>query len=366
MRLPQLTIRTLRAVPVFVPLNRVLGTSAAAVRTAPMLLVDLETHEGITGHAYQFCYHPAAVPAVMRFLDDILDAVRDRVVVPADLWATLSKRYTLIGVEGVVRMAMSLVDVSAWDALARAAGQPLVRLLGAEPSPIPAYNSNGLGLMQPAALADEAESLVEGGFRAIKIRLGYPTLEEDLQAVRAVRERIKPEVSLMADYNQALQQAEALRRGSALDHEGLAWIEEPLRHDDYSGCAALARVLTTPIQLGENFSQTCDMQTAIEAGACDLVMPDLERIGGVTGWRAASALAEQAALPMSSHLYPEVSAHLLGVTPTAHWLEYVDWMSPLLTEPLKIIDGMAIPPDRPGLGLDWDPEMVQKYAAAAR
>jgi mandelate racemase len=363
--LPRLTIRAIRATPVTIPLNYVLGTSAAAVRAAPLLLVDLETHEGVTGHAYQFCYRAAAAPAIARFLDDILEAVKDHAVVPGDVWTALSKRYTLIGVEGIVRMAMSLVDVAGWDALARAAGQPLARLLGADPRPIPAYNSNGLGLMPPAALADEAERLLEGGFRALKLRLGYATLDEDVAAVHAVRGRIPGHVAIMVDYNQALPVEEAMRRGRALDGERLAWIEEPVRHDDFAGCAALANAISTPVQIGENFSQVYDMQKALDARACDLVMPDLERIGGITGWQRASALAAEARLPMSSHLYPEVSAQLLAATPTAHWLEYVDWMNPLLDEPLRIIDGMAVPSDRPGAGLDWNRDIIRKYAKYA-
>jgi mandelate racemase len=340
----------------------VLGTSAAAVREAPLLLVDLETNEGVTGCAYQFCYRPAAAPAIAGFLDDIADAVRGRAIDPTELWDLLARRHTLIGVEGIVRMAMSLVDVAAWDALARAAGQPLARLLGAEPCPVPAYNSNGLGLMSTSALADEAGKLLAGGFGAVKLRLGYPTLDEDLAAISAVRDSIPGEVAIMVDYNQALSLEEAMRRGRALDLEALAWIEEPIRHDDFDGYAALAEALSTPVQIGENFSLSFDMQKALDARACDLVMPDLERIGGVTGWQRASVLASAAELPMSSHLYPEVSAQLLAATPNAHWLEYVDWMNPLLVEPLKIVDGMAIPSSRPGLGLEWNREIIRKYA----
>ena len=344
------------------PMSYALGTSAATVRTAPLLLVDLQTHEGITGRAYQFCYTPVAAPAIMRFLDDIVGAAKDRPLVPADLWATLAKRYTLIGVQGIVRMAMAIVDVAAWDALAQALGLSLTRCLGAEPRAIAAYNSNGLGLMAAAALADEAEALLEGGFRALKLRLGYATVEEDLAAVRAVRRRIPDEVQVMVDYNQALTVPEALRRSGALDGEGIYWIEEPIRHDDYSGCAAIAASITTPVQIGENFSQVHAMRAALAAGACDYVMPDLERIGGVTGWQQASALAAEARIPMSSHLYPEVSVHLLAATPTAHWLEYVDWAAPLLAEPIQIVDGTVTPSDRPGLGLAWDERIVRKYA----
>jgi mandelate racemase len=358
---PRLTVRSLTATPVKVPMKHVLGTSAATVSAAPLLLVDLRTEEGITGRAYQFCYVPAAAHAIVSLLNDAQDAIRNEAVAPIDLWARLAKRYTLIGVQGIVRMCMSLIDVAAWDALAQAAGVPLAAYLGATPRPVQAYNSNGLGLMPTAALADEADALVAEGFRAVKLRLGYATLEEDLAALEAVRKRV-PDVTIMVDYNQALSVPEAIQRCRALDDAGVYWIEEPIRHDDYAGCATLADALRTPVQIGENFSQVYDMQKALAARACDFVMPDLERIGGVTGWQRASALAYAAGMPMSSHLYPEVSVHLLATTPTAHWLEYVDWMDALLKEPLRIVDGMAVPCARPGIGLEWDEGKVRRYA----
>ncbi len=235
------------------------------------------------------------------------------------------------------------------------------RYSAGSPRAVPAYNSNGLGLMAPAAVADEAEELLAHGFRAVKLRLGYPTPEGDLAAVRAVRGRVPAHIAVMVDYNQALTPEEAVRRGRMLDGEGVYWIEEPVRHDDYAGCALVARSIATPVQIGENFSQVHDMERALAAGASDLVMPDLERIGGVTGWQRARNLAGARGIRMSSHLYPEVSAHLLAVTPTAHWLEYVDWADAILMEPLAIVDGNAIVPERPGNGLAWDEDAVRRY-----
>ena len=258
-------------------------------------------------------------------------------------------------------MAMAACDVACWDALAIAANVPLATYLGGAPKPIPAYNSCGLGLMPAAALADEAEQLLAGGFRALKLRLGYPTLAEDISALHAVKKRVPEAIRIMVDFNQALSVNEALLRGRALDGEGLCWIEEPIRHDDYRGCAMLAGELATPIQIGENFSEPHAMAQALDAVACDYVMPDLERIGGVTGWRDAAALAAERAVPMSSHLYPEVSAHLLAVTPTAHWLEYVDWADAIVEEPLRLVDGNAVTSGRPGNGLAWDADAVKRY-----
>ena len=361
MSAPQLTVRSIRAVAVEVPMTHALGTSAATVRAAPLLLVDLETGEGITGRSYLFCYLPAAAPAIVSLLGEVERTVKGDRVAPIELWAKLSKRFTLIGVQGIVRMAMAALDVACWDALAIAAGLPLVSYLGGVAQPIPAYNSCGLGLMAPAAVADEAEQLLTGGFRAVKLRLGYPTLEADLAAVHAVRKRLPADIAIMVDFNQALSVAEALRRGRALDGEGVYWIEEPIRHDDYAGAAVLARELTTPIQIGENFSGPRAMAEALAACACGYVMPDLERIGGVSGWQRAAGFAAARDIEMSSHLFPEVSAHLLAVTPTRHWLEYVDWANAILAEPLRIVDGKAIIPDRPGNGLAWNEDAVAHY-----
>jgi mandelate racemase len=215
--------------------------------------------------------------------------------------------------------------------------------------------------MAPEKVADEAEKLLSGGFRAIKLRLGYPTLQDDLAALHAVRKRVGDGIAIMVDYNQALGLADALTRGRVLDREGIDWLEEPIRHDDYQGYATLVRELNVPIQIGENFSLADGMATALAAGAADYVMPDLERIGGVTGWLRAAALAATHRLPMSSHLFPEVSVHLLAATPTCHYLEYVDWADKVVEEPLRIVDGCAIPSDRRGNGLSWDAKAVEKY-----
>jgi mandelate racemase len=261
-------------------------------------------------------------------------------------------------------MALAGLDVACWDVLALAAGLPLASYLGGKTRPVAAYNSNGLGLMTPEQAAEEAEILLEHGFRAVKLRLGRAESCEDLATVRAVRRRLPDEVALMVDYNQALSVVEAIERGRALDNEGIYWIEEPIRHDDYVGCATVACALATPVQIGENFSGPHAMAAAIAAGASDYVMPDLERIGGVTGWQRAAALALAAGVKMSSHLFPEVSAHLLAATPTRHWLEYVDWAAPLLAEPLRIENGMAVVPDRPGTGLIWDEAAVNRFRVA--
>jgi mandelate racemase len=361
MTLPSLTFHSVHSIAVEVPTTYALGTSRGVITKAPLLLIDLETEEGISGRSYLWGYFPAAVSAITKILEEVARTVKGERLAPVDLWSRLSERFALIGVQGIVRMAMAGFDVAAWDALAIAAGRPLATLLGSTPKRIPAYNSCGLGLMPPEQLADEAEKLLAGGFRAVKLRLGYPTLKDDLVALDAVKKRLGSEIAVMVDYNQALSLAQALERGRALDQEGIYWLEEPIRHDDYRGNATLVRELKTPIQIGENFSESSAMAAALAAGAADYVMPDLERIGGVTGWLRAAGLAATHRIEMSSHLYPEVSAHLLAATPTCHFLEYMDWADKILAEPLEIVDGFAVVPQRPGNGLVWDKKAVEKY-----
>jgi len=344
-----------------VPMRFALGTSAQAVRAAPLLLVDLETEEGITGRTYLFCYMPMGAVLVARVLDEAVRAIKGERIESTKIAAKLARHFRLIATSGVIGLAVSAIDVACWDALAIAAGKPLVEFLGGARKPIPAYNSNGLGLMPVEKLGDEAGKLLEGGFRAVKLRLGYATIAEDLAAVRAVRNRLPDDIAIMADYNQALTVEETLERGRALEGEGLAWIEEPIEHDDYAGCAGIARELATPIQIGENFVGPNAMATAIAAQAADYMMPDLMRIGGVSGWLRATSLAAAAKIPLSSHLLPEVSAAVLAVSPTAHWLEYVDWASAILAEPLKVVNGTVTPPDVPGSGVSWNEEAVARY-----
>lgn len=357
----RLTLRSLTGTAVAVPMRRPLGTSARSIDTAALLLVDLATDEGVVGRAYAFCYLPSVARALPPVVAELGRALAGCALAPVELRRRIERHFKLPGVTGPLAMVASSVDAAAWDALAIGAGMPLARLLGADTTPVPAYNSNGLGIMDPHAAADEALELLEGGFRGVKLRLGRGDMAQDLAAVRAVRARLPDAVALMVDFNQALSFSQAMRYGRLLDGEGVYWIEEPIRHDDYRHLALLAQAIDTPIQIGENFAGLAPMAAALEATACDLVMPDLDRIGGVSGWQRAAGLAAAHDREVSSHLFPEISAHLLAATPGGHWLEYVDWAEPLLQEPLRIVEGMAVVPERPGNGMAWDEAAVRKY-----
>jgi mandelate racemase len=359
--IPALKVRSISATAVSLPMKRPLGTSAQRIVNASLLLVDLQTDGGPEGHAYAFCYLPSIARSLVHVVQELGDFLVGTPLIPADLAQSVSQYFKLPGVAGPLAMVASSIDTAVWDALAVAAGVPLATLLGSSPRPIPAYNSNGLGLMAPEEVADEAEELLEGGFRGVKLRLGRPDFAQDLATVRLVRKRLPENVHVMVDFNQALTFAKGMECCLALDKEGVYWIEEPIRHDDYQHLALISQAVRTPIQFGENFTGLHPMAAALAFSASDFVMLDLDRIGGVTGWRRAAGIAAAYNREISSHLFPEVSAHLLSASPNAHWLEYVDWAEPLLQEPLKIIDGMATISDRPGNGLRWDSSAVKMY-----
>jgi mandelate racemase len=354
-------IKRIVARAVIVPINLPLQTSTAAVNTAPLVLIDCETEHGVRGHSYVFSITPAALRPLAAMVNEMATMLAGDELIPSDIERKLTQKFALLGLAGLQRLAQAGIDMAAWDALARARNLPLARLLGGVPKPIRAYNSKGLGIMPAGKVADEAKKLLEEGFHAAKIRLGRPDANEDLETVRAVRKAVGHSVTLMCDYNQCLTVTEAIRRCRMLDDEGLLWIEEPVRHDDYAGCARVAAEIRTPIQIGENFESAFAMQAAISHRASDYVMPDVQRIGGVTGWLRAASLAHANGLEMSTHLFSEISAQLMTVTPTAHWLEYVDWANAILREPLTIKDGHVLPTEQPGSGVEWDEKAVEKY-----
>lgn len=215
-------------------------------------------------------------------------------------------------------------------------------------------------MVDPVADRPALEESLARGFRAIKIKIGDGDVGRDIETVRDIRDIIGPGIALMVDYNQSLTAAEAIRRIERLAKYDLHWVEEPVPAEDLRGHAQVRAAVPVRIQTGENWWFPQDMAKAIAAGASDYAMPDLMKIGGVTGWLRAMGQAEAASLPVSSHIFVEASAHALAVTPTAHWLEYLDIAGAVLAEPIEVAKG-CVAPRGPGLRMDWDEKAVSRY-----
>ena len=351
-----LTIRDLRVRAVQVPLAEPVKTASGEILAAPLVLLDLVTEEGIIGTSYVFCYTPDALTPIAQAAVNMGQAITGDAVVPFDLDAKLRQRFRLLGVQGLMGMTMAGIDMAAWDALARAAELPLVSLLGGAPKPVSAYASYGILDAKEAAKA--AEKVAKAGFRAMKVKIGHSEVATDLAVIRAVRRAAGDAMAVMVDYNQSLSVPEAIARTRALDDEGLHWIEEPTVAEDFEGHAAIADETATAIQIGENWWGVPDMAKSVAAGASDLAMIDVMKIGGVSGWLKAVALAEADGLPVSSHIFPEISGHLLAVTPTCHWLEHLDLAAAVLADPVTIQGGDFVFSESPGTGIEWDEKAV--------
>jgi mandelate racemase len=351
-------IRSVKARAVVAPISRPVKNAFGVIEAAPLVLIDVMTDQGLTGHSYIFAYTKLTLKPLVHLIEEIGRDLTGKAIAPFDLMAVMDAKFRLLGWQGLVGMAVSGLDMAFWDALGQAAGQPLATLLGGSPRAIRAYDS--YGAVDPVADEKDLRRSLDQGFRGIKIKGGDGDLNNDERVVKAVRGLIGPEVALMLDFNQSLDPTEASRRIARLAPYDLHWIEEPVAAENLEGHAKVRETSPISIQSGENWWFPRGFAEAISAAASDFIMPDLMKVGGVTGWLRVAGQAEAASIPMSSHLFAEASAHMLPVTPTAHWIEYLDIARAIVAEPVQIVDG-TITARGHGLGLSWNEAAVAKY-----
>ncbi len=343
----RLVVRAIR-----LPMRDPHQTASGVITESPLVLTDVVLDDGTVGHSLVFAYTPVALQPTAELVRNLEALVKGEPLAPAEIEQKLARRFRLLGTQGLVGMALAAVDMALWDAQARLFGVSLARLLGGTGKPVPAYGA--VGYDGEAKSARVAEGWAKRGFTGVKAKIGYPTVGEDVAVIRAMRRAVGPDVAIMVDYNQCLPPAEAVQRMRVLDDEGLTWVEEPTLAHDFAGHALVAREARTPIQAGENWWGAIELQHAIDVQASDYVMPDVMKVGGVSGWMRAAAIASTRGVRVSNHLWPEISAQLLSVTPTAHWLEYADWWSDVLREPLAIRAGVTDVTGVTGSGVEWN------------
>jgi mandelate racemase len=265
MQIPSMTLKGIRARPVVLKLRRPVVARIATLTDWPIILIDLFTNEGIVGRSYLEPYIIKSMRYLIPALHDLGELLKGRQISPVESFDAARKSLHFVGYEGLAAVAVSGLDMAAWDALAKAAGMPLCVLLGGSVGPVKAYNSNGLWLREPEAVAAEAIELRdEGGFSGLKLRLGRERIRDDLATVGAVRKSVGDDMHLMVDFNQGRNFGEALQRCHMIDDLGLAWIEEPIVYDNLDGFARLTAELKTPIQIGENFYGPRELYKALQ------------------------------------------------------------------------------------------------------
>lgn len=353
-------VSTVETQPVVVQLDQPIGSALGQIAKFGCILVTVRTDDGITGENLIFTLNDRRTAVLRQMVDELADvAVGQDAGHIAGFWARAWKDINFLGHKGVPVAGISAIDGALWDILGKTAGLPLYRLLGGAQDRVPAYHSGGLWLSRSVdELVEEAQGFVGQGFRAMKMRLGLPDPADDIARVKAVRDAIGPDVKLMADANQGLTEAQAIRLGRRLEPFDLAWFEEPLPAWDLDGLARVAAALDTPIASGETEYTRYGFRRMLELRSADILMPDLQRVGGVSEFMRVGHMAESHDTAVSSHLFPETSVQVLGALSNATFLEYMPWFSRLYNETLEFRGGCAVVPERPGWGFTFNRDYI--------
>jgi mandelate racemase len=357
-------IEEIRSRAVSVPLEIPIVSAIRQSERVELVIVDVVTREGIAGQSYLQAFgvpQARAIQSLLHYLGDVLKGQNPLLTLRC--YKLMERAINLLGPAGLATFALSGIDCALWDILGKVSQTPLAYLLGAAGDRCAAYQSAGLWLTPPGPrLSEEVQALLERGLPALKMRVGREEVATDIFAAHQIREQLGPAGMLLIDANQAWDVQTAISAGRGLEEVQPFWLEEPVDHDDLAGHAEVARALNVRVATGENIYLPRGFQALFEAGACDIVMPDVQRVGGVTGWMRVAALAEVHRVPIASHLFPEISVHLLAASPTVLVLEYMPWAQPIMAEPLQIENGAVLVPPRPGPGLVFDDAAIERFA----
>jgi L-alanine-DL-glutamate epimerase-like enolase superfamily enzyme len=356
-------VTDLVSTPLSVPLKWPFKNGFAVDRANPVI-VQLFTDEGLEGIGLAFTWNDQRVKSLKACIDDLKETVVGQDIFRwAEAWQKLWNDTKFMGHQGYPIYALSAIDTALWDLRAKAAGMPVARLLGGYRDEVPVYASHLLFRNWSIdELQKDAASLVEQGFRAMKMNMGDKPFQAELERLKAVREAVGDDIDIMVDVNWVWTVPQAIQMGRELEKYHVYWLEDPLTSNDPADWALVTSALDMRVAGGETLSSKHDFRRVFENKALDVLMPDLQRVGGVTEWMKVATMAEAWNLPVASHIFHEFSAHMVAAIPNGLIVEYMPWWEFIYQEPLPLKDGYIRIPDKPGFGLELDPDIVQKYA----
>ena len=346
-----------------VPLEKPISTAIHQMNSVGCVLLELETDEGITGESYVFTLNGVRLKALQEMLLGFAHQVEGRdphyiSKIGQDIWHECNP----IGHKGFSIAALSAIDTACWDIIGKAANQPLHKLFGACRDKVKTYASGGLWLSQSIDdCVQQAGDFIDAGFKSMKIRLGCTNPIDDVARVAAVRKTIGLDIELLADANQAFTPKQAIRLGRLLEPYALGWYEEPVAYQNLKASAEVRTAIDVPIAGGETEYTRYGMRDILQAGAVDVLMPDLQRIGGLSEMRRVCAMAASYDVPISTHIFTEQSICIAASEPGCLSVEHMPWFSPLFNEAMEIEDGCLLVPDRPGIGFNFDQAAVSRF-----
>jgi L-alanine-DL-glutamate epimerase-like enolase superfamily enzyme len=308
---------------------------------------------GIAGDAYLLSFHfsPQAIAGALNDVRQIalgMDASR-----PGAFVQHYDREAEYFGNAGIHRWACGSINVAMWDAWGKTVGQPVWKMFGAYHDCVPLYGSGGWLSYSLPELLEEVTAYVKRGFRAVKIKVGSPELQNDIERLTRVREAVGPHINIMMDANQGMDLSGSLRLIDAVRPLRITWFEEPLLHTDFAGYQHLRQRAGASLAMGEREFDTVALRELIGRNALDLWQPDLLRLGSVEAWRDSAALAAAHHVPVLPHYYKEYDVPLLMTVPNAFGAESFDWVDDLITHPIVMRDGYGYPNQQPGWGFSF-------------
>ncbi|HEY1327825.1 MAG TPA: mandelate racemase/muconate lactonizing enzyme family protein [Casimicrobiaceae bacterium] len=329
-------------------------------------IVRIRCADGAVGVGYTYTIGTGGSSVVALLRDHLAPRLigRDASEVES-IWKDLFFHTHATAVGAITSLALAAIDTALWDLRSRRAGEPLWKVAGGAQRKVPVYTTEGGWLHHSIAqLVDEAQSARAQGFRGAKIKVGRPSIAEDVARLTKVREAVGDDFAVMVDANQAWTVAEARRRAHAYTPLMLAWLEEPLPAEDVAGHVELAAAASMPVAIGESLYHPSHFREYLERRACSIVQVDCARIGGITPWLKVAHLAETFNAPVCPHFLMELHVSLTAAVPNGAWVEYIPQLDSITTSRIALSDGYAVPPDKPGLGIEWDFDRVEASAVA--
>lgn len=345
------------------PFEKPITTAIHDMRSVGCVLLFIETDEGLVGESYAFTLNSVRIKAFNEMINGFNHLLigQDPTSVTA-ISEAIWREINPTGYQGVTISALSTINTALWDLVGKIANLPLHRVFGACRNSVKTYASGGLWLSQSIdEIVSEAQSFIEQGFRSMKIRVGSEDPQRDVERVRALRQALGDDIELLADANQAFTAKQAIRLGRRLEEFNLGWFEEPVNVHDLQGHSDVRQALDMPIATGETVYTRYGMRPLIQQCCADVLMPDLQRIGGLTEMQRVCALAATFDIPISTHVFTEQSLSIAGSAPNCISVEHMPWFSPLFNEQLTIEDGYIAVPERPGTGFTFSQETINRY-----
>jgi len=329
-------------------------------------IVRITCADGAVGVGYTYTIGTGGSSVVALLRDHLGPRLIGRDAAEVErIWKDLFFHTHATAVGAITSLALAAIDTALWDLRARRAGEPLWKTAGGAQRAVPVYTTEGGWLHHPAQqLVDESLAAKELGFRGAKMKVGKPTIAEDVARLARVREAVGDAFEVMVDANQALTVSEARRRAHAYADLRLAWLEEPLPAEDLGGHVELAAVAPMPIAVGESIYHASHFREYLAQRACSIVQVDCARIGGITPWLKVAHLAEAFNVAVCPHFLMELHVSLTAAVPNGAWVEYIPQLDTITSSRITLKDGHAVPPDAPGLGIEWDFARIEKAAVA--